>query len=112
MPHYSQIDEVAQTWNFHSIRHDKKMKWTTWKTISIMYSLPALYGADEQLKRVSVNAIQNCEEEYDNTIGRHCDEDVDELCRMIMDEEQLEFPADKRDMCDLYIWGPPYISAD
>lgn len=66
-----------------------------------MYSLPALYGAEDHRKRVCVEAIQNCEEECDTSIGRHCDEDVDELCKLIMDEEEMDFPADKRDICDL-----------
>ena len=56
-----------------------------------MYSMPALYGSEERLKRVSVEAIKNCEDECDATLGRSCDEDVDELCKLVMDETIWNF---------------------
>ncbi len=68
-----------------------------------MYAYPELYGFHNEIKELDQARLDICSQEIVPKNGIPCDEDVCQLCVLIMEEMHLNFPNDPFEMCDLYI---------
>lgn len=69
----------------------------------VMYTVPALYGADEYLQPVEADEIDVCQEECTFVDGLPCDRDMFELFILYMEENGLDEPSDAFEAVDLYM---------
>ncbi|XP_046582807.1 uncharacterized protein LOC124290155 [Haliotis rubra] len=92
-----EIKDVAQTWNFHQIRANKNSDNPSGKP-SVLFSLPQLYGAEDHLKPVCPASLELCRQESTPRGEVNCDPTVHELCTLIMEDMQWQFPDDKKNL--------------
>lgn len=96
------LDRTAQVWNCHRIRRSRTNDLQQGRPM-LMYSLPALYGANDCIKGVNQDAIRLCEAECMRKGNVSCGEILHRLCNLIMEEKGWNMPENPHDMCDLYI---------
>ncbi|XP_070562308.1 uncharacterized protein [Ptychodera flava] len=105
------LDEVSSIWNTHRIRSSRNQNAPSGRPI-LLYSLPELYGADNQLRRVDMQAIQCCEEECVPKGEYPCDVTIFDLCCTIMEESDWDKPSDPYEAATLYALLRSSIRAD
>ena len=88
-------------WNSHRIRRSCKHSAPSGRPMT-MYNLPHLYGTEDFLCPVAYGAIELCKEECMPKDQYSCDEEVYELCSIIMHENNLSRPSDAESAVDLY----------
>ena len=69
----------------------------------MMYTLPELYGFENQLCSVDAHEVQLCEEEKTPKPDHPCDETVKEICYDIMEETGDVMPEDAVRARELYL---------
>ena len=68
-----------------------------------MHLLPALYGTEDYLCPTSSRNIDICQQHCIFRQPKPCDEDLYELCIIIMAENTLAWPVDAYEAIDLYV---------
>ena len=96
------IHEWVQTWNNHRIRHSRHG--TVSGIPDVLYTCPELQGTRDHIQTTSANDIAFCREECIFRGPYPCeDNDVYEMCLMIMRENDLAHPTDTWQALDLYL---------
>ncbi|XP_039617552.1 uncharacterized protein LOC120534210 isoform X2 [Polypterus senegalus] len=96
-----ELNCVSHLWNMHRIRPQRNSNSPHGKPF-IMYTVPHLYGAEDNFCPCSVQDIEVCEEEC-QTRQYPCDQTVFELCCLLMTELQLDPPDKAEEATYLYI---------
>ncbi|KAJ8320136.1 hypothetical protein KUTeg_001723 [Tegillarca granosa] len=68
----------------------------------VMYMLPSSYNTCSYLHDVDQNKVDVCQEECTFRRQQVCDEDIDELCRILMEENVLAEPTIIEEAISLY----------
>ncbi|KAJ8322091.1 hypothetical protein KUTeg_000562 [Tegillarca granosa] len=68
----------------------------------VMYMLPSSYNTRSYLHDVDQNKVDVCQEECTFRRQQVCDEDIDELCRILMEENVLAEPTAIEEAISLY----------
>ncbi|XP_041360504.1 uncharacterized protein LOC121376794 [Gigantopelta aegis] len=96
------IDKVVEVWNSHKIRRSR-FNGLQNATPAVLYCLPHLHGYTDCLCQVEPLDIEvSCDEILDER-ETPCDEDVYELCTILMDENNLSPARDAYAAVDMYI---------
>ncbi|XP_063971427.1 uncharacterized protein LOC135158071 [Lytechinus pictus] len=98
----AELDEVVDVWDRHLIRPSRNVQAPSGRP-NIMFNLPSLYTTRDYLHGVSQERMQACKEEcvFRKTIP--CDEDIFELCCIVMNEVGYEYPRDRHGARLLYV---------
>ena len=96
-----ELDRAVYLWNSHRIR-SSRTDVAPYGRPMLMYSLPYLYGAEDQLFELPVQKIEMCEEECLSKSSYPCDPVVFELCCILMTEKDLSVPEDGEQAVLLY----------
>ncbi|XP_031351071.1 uncharacterized protein LOC116176587 [Photinus pyralis] len=96
-----ELDLVVQEWGAHRITKSKNSISPSGRPI-VMYNLPELYGSEDNLVRVFSASILSCKEEC-LSLKSSCDEDVNDLCNIILSELDMSKPHDPYDAVNLYV---------
>ncbi|KAL3873521.1 hypothetical protein ACJMK2_036627 [Sinanodonta woodiana] len=97
----TELDNAAEVWNTHRIRSN----WTTGLPCDkpvLLYTLSHLYGFDNLICQVDNLDIEVCEEECQAKNDLLCDQDLYELCLILMDENDWNQPEDPYKAVNLY----------
>ncbi|KAG5884206.1 hypothetical protein JTB14_030808 [Gonioctena quinquepunctata] len=94
------LDQVYFEWNTHRIT-GKKTSVAPKGRPFIMFELPELYGTRDYLFPISQDDIQICREEC-KYIEYPCDEDVYNLCKIIIEEKSFSLQNDPFKCVELY----------
>lgn len=88
-------------WNVHKIRRSRNSISPTGRP-TIMFEIPSLYGAQNYMTRVPNFAIEaiscNCK-----ILNYPCDEDLHNLCSILMAENGYKHQSDPYEAMELYI---------
>lgn len=68
-----------------------------------MYALPEMYNVNDCLCPVPLEEIIICESECTPKNGYPCEQNLFELCCIIMDELHLEAPTNSEEAVNLYL---------
>lgn len=101
---YSQkdLDMLAAMWNTHTLSSRSSILHEGNRPL-MLYTLPELYGYENQLCTVNAHEVLLCEEETTPRPEHPCDETVKELCYDIMNETSNIMPEDAGSAKDLYL---------
>lgn len=70
----------------------------------MMYHVPQMYSTHSYLREVQNNMLLVCKEEsVFEDMNLPCDEDLSELCKIIMHENHLLAPKDAFEATNLYV---------
>ena len=69
---------------------------------SLMYRLPHLYGAEDQLCPVTDEKVQLCQQACVFKGDHPCDSDIFELCCILMTEKEMSSPHSGEDAVVVY----------
>lgn len=97
-----EIDEFTKTWNQHLIRPSTNAR-VPFGRPNIMYFMPELYDATDNLHQVTKDRIAVCKQECRFSKAIPCDTDIYELCCILMEENGQEFPQTPDAAVDLYL---------
>ena len=89
-------------WNSHRIQHRTGISDVTGRPHAL-YSAPEMYGAIDQLCAVRGRKVQACLEEVTDLSDSKCDETIQELCEILMEENPWEAPDDVKNAVSLYL---------
>lgn len=95
------MDTVVQEWNVHRISRSRNSASPTGRPI-IMFSAPQIYEARDYKREVSLERLVACKEEC-VVLNFPCDEDVYNLCNIILEEQNLFLTGDPYQAVDVYI---------
>ncbi|KAF3854207.1 hypothetical protein F7725_022262, partial [Dissostichus mawsoni] len=84
------LNEIRHVWNAHRIRPSTNANVPA-GIPNIMYTAPHLWGADDLLVPFS-DDLPTCKESCKFLTSVPCDEDVFDLCTIIMEESGMGFP--------------------
>lgn len=97
----TELDNLAATWNTHSIA-SKNNAIRGGNRPLMMYTLPELYNVDDRLCPVDEDEIVMCEEESVGKPDFPCDKTIKELCLLLLEENNLDFPRDAKEAKFVY----------
>ena len=83
------LDNVQNTWNNHKIRKSPNQNIPNGRP-HLLYSSPHIVGAQNFMCPVTMEEVIICEEECQTIPLHNCDETVDELCQLLVDEQNLQ----------------------
>ena len=96
------LDEIKSMWNTHYIREVRNFEWPPGRP-NVLYFMPEQLGGRSfrfPVNEIDVNARHHfCELPYVNG----CTNETHELVRLIIREEQLEFPSNATEAKNLFI---------
>lgn len=95
------LDDIVRLWNIHHIRASKNQNSPHGRPV-VMYMLPSSYNTRSYLHDVDQNKVDVCQEECTFRRQQVCDEDIDELCRILMEENVLAEPTTIEEAISLY----------
>ena len=99
----SELDDVAKVWNTHRIRPTRNQRAPYGRPI-LMYHTPEMYETERFHCAVSSDKIALCEQEVTGKNVYPCDNDVFELCCLLMEENNLsDAPEDAYEAAYLYV---------
>ncbi|KAG8002324.1 hypothetical protein GBF38_012782 [Nibea albiflora] len=101
-PERDELDEVVTTWNSHRIRA-KAGHGVIGGHPSLMYTLPEMYSAEDNLKAVDMDELALCKEDCTPKSQYPCDDTVFHLCCLLMQEKGWDAPKDAFSAAELYI---------
>ncbi|KAG5880860.1 hypothetical protein JTB14_034269 [Gonioctena quinquepunctata] len=96
------IDKSSVQFVFMDIIQEKKTSVAPKGRPFIMFELPELYGTRDYLFPISQDDIPICKEEC-KYIEYPCDEDVHDLCKIIIQEKSLSLQNDSFKCVELYL---------
>lgn len=88
-----ELDSVKDVWNDHIIRPSRNTRGPSGRP-NVMYSLPDLYQTRNFLFDVPQNEIVLCKEECILRSNVPCDQDVYEMCNILLDRNGYIYPSD------------------
>lgn len=95
------LDEIRDTWNTHRLQSNDNGVGGGKRPV-LLYNLPHLYHAHDHLCPVDEYEINICEEETTSKI-LCADENISELCKILMEEGQMNYPTTATEAKELYI---------
>lgn len=95
------LNEIRHVWNAHRIRPSTNANVPA-GIPNIMYTAPHLWGADDLLVPFSED-LPTCKESCKFLTSVPCDEDMFDLCTIIMEESGMGFPMSRSQALDLYL---------
>lgn len=95
------LNEIRDIWNAHRIWPSKNTNVPS-GIPNVMYLAPRLWGAEDHLVPLS-DDLATCKESCKFLSSVPCDEDMFDLCTIIMEESGLEFPMSRSQALDLYV---------
>ncbi|XP_030609254.1 uncharacterized protein LOC115796912 [Archocentrus centrarchus] len=101
-PIQDELDETAQVWNAHSIRPSKNINIPSGRP-NVMYTLPELYRTRDFICHVEEEHVELCKNECVFRQTKPCDQDVYELCSILMSESHRTPPTDPYQAVNLYM---------
>uniref|UniRef100_A0A8W8K035 Integrase core domain-containing protein n=1 Tax=Magallana gigas TaxID=29159 RepID=A0A8W8K035_MAGGI len=96
------LDELAAMWNTHTISSSVNRLREGNRPL-MMYTLPELFGCENQLCPVNTHEVNLCEEETTPKPEHPCDDTVKELCFDIMEETGDVMPDNAFSAKELYL---------
>ncbi|KAL3857639.1 hypothetical protein ACJMK2_012286 [Sinanodonta woodiana] len=97
----TELDNAAEVWNTHRIRSNRTTGLPCDKPV-LLYTFSHLYGFDNLICQADNLDIEVCEEECQAKNDLPCDEDLYELCLILMDENDWNQPEDPYEAVNLY----------
>lgn len=96
-----ELDSVAEVWDNHIIRPTTNQNVPFGRPI-IMFSAPELYNVQDYKTLIENDQIRICKEEalFRKTVP--CDQDIYDMCMLLMDENNMQYPTDAYKALDLY----------
>ncbi len=103
------LDEVVALWNCHKIRRYRNQVAPAGRPM-MMYSCPELFGKVDCSQEVDPQKLLLCQAECSRKARSPClDNDIYELCCLILAETGLNAPEDPQQASELYIYLREYI---
>lgn len=96
-----ELDKVQEVWDTHNIAPSRNVNLPHGKP-NIMYYVPELYGCEDYLVSAADDEVALCKNDSTFRKSLPCDEDVFNLCCIIMNEQHLNVPCDAVSALDLY----------
>ena len=96
------LDATARVWDSHIIRPSKNEKVPHGRP-NVMYCVPELYGSEDLLCAVTEEDMDEYKQSCTFRSSVACDEDVFELCIILMKEHNMKPPKDAYQALDLYL---------
>ncbi|XP_051782603.1 uncharacterized protein LOC127527557 [Erpetoichthys calabaricus] len=97
----AELDDVVAIWNRHRMRANPSAILPSGKPF-LLYTLPELFGYQDELVFVDHLETEVCEEESIPKNEYPCDPDIHELCCILMEENGFSMPSDPFDAVTLY----------
>ena len=91
------------TWNSHRIRAKAGYGVIEGIYSTLMYMLPEMYSAEDNLKAVDMDELALCKKECIPKSQYPCDDTVFDLCCLLMWEKGWDAPKDAFSAAELYI---------
>lgn len=95
------LNEIRDVWNAHRIRTSKNTNVPS-GIPEVMYLAPHLWGAEDLIIPFN-DDLTTCKESCKFLTSVPCDEDMFDLCTIIMEESGLEFPTSRSQALELYL---------
>jgi hypothetical protein len=95
------LDEVATVWDFHSIRYVKNQRCHHGKPF-VMFTLPELFDSRDCLYPLHHGKLDLCREECSDSVSICRDEDIFELCSILLLEQNWSYPDNANEATLLY----------
>ncbi|KAJ8303145.1 hypothetical protein KUTeg_019541 [Tegillarca granosa] len=95
------LDNFVEIWNTHAMSGGLNIRGGNRPIM--LYTLPELYDKQQCLCNVDEREIEICAEETTPKQYYPCDETVRDLCLLLMEENEFEFPKDAENAKKLYI---------
>lgn len=100
----SELNIIAQTWKGHRIRKAKNQRTPNgWPLV--LYNFPELFGKEDFLWEVEEIKVDLCKEQC----IEKSEEELLELCHLVMEEHGWNNPANAQEAIELYILLSPII---
>ncbi|KAI7801287.1 hypothetical protein IRJ41_003539 [Triplophysa rosa] len=96
-----QLDDIATVWNAHRIRPSANCN-VPCGIPNIMFMAPQLWGTEDFIVQPDSD-LQIAQEACMFLSAIPCDEEVFDLCTILMEEQNLRFPSDRREAFELYV---------
>ncbi|XP_065129177.1 uncharacterized protein [Paramisgurnus dabryanus] len=96
-----ELNELRDVWNAHRIRPSKNTNVPCGKP-DVMFMAPHLWGVEDLIVPLTED-LNACKENCKFLSSVPCDEDVFDLCTIIMEESDLQFPSTRTQALDLYL---------
>ncbi|KAA0701668.1 hypothetical protein E1301_Tti021486 [Triplophysa tibetana] len=97
-----ELDEIATVWNAHRIRPSTNCN-VPCGIPNIMFMAPQLWGTEDFIVQQDSDHLQIAQEACMFLSAIPCDEEVFDLCTILMEERNLRFSSDRRDAFELYV---------
>ena len=104
----SELNIIAQTWNGHRIRKAKNQRTPNGRPL-VLYNFPELCGTEDFLWEVEEIKVDLCKEQCIEKSEVPCNEELLELCHLVMEEHGWNNPANAQEAIELYILLSPII---
>ncbi|KAA0713809.1 hypothetical protein E1301_Tti015558 [Triplophysa tibetana] len=96
-----ELNELQDVWNAHRIRPSKNTN-VPCGIPDVMFMAPHLWGVEDLIVPLTED-LNTCKENCKFLSSVPCDEDVFDLCTIIMEESGLQFPSTRTQALDLYL---------
>ena len=96
------LDSMTDVWDSHIIRPSRNQNVPSGRP-NVMFSVPELYGTENYMVPVEDDEIEVCSENAVFRGAMSCDEDVYNMCILIMTEQNLTLGNDAYEALDLYL---------
>ncbi|ESO91514.1 hypothetical protein LOTGIDRAFT_153956 [Lottia gigantea] len=101
-PEGDELDSVTEVWDNHIIRPTTNQHVPSGRPI-VMFSAPELYNVQDYKTLIENNQILICREETMFRKAIPCDEDIYDICMLLMIENAMQYPTDAYKALDLYL---------
>ncbi|CAH0563093.1 unnamed protein product [Brassicogethes aeneus] len=96
-----ELDQIVYEWNTHSISGSRNAVSPRGRPV-IIFELPELYHTTNFLCDFDNQLIEACEREC-QYFKMPCETDIYELCKILMNEKNIEIPQDAYAAAELYL---------
>lgn len=87
----NELDEIARVWDHHVIRTLPRQNVPSGRP-NVMYEVPQLYGTHDCINQIISQEVQACRDECIFRDVMPFDEDVTELCMIIIRQNNMRVP--------------------
>ena len=95
-----ELDEIKAVWNSHRIRPTKNPNVPS-GIPDMMFTVPQLWFSEDLI--VPHNDLDDCKQACKFLSSVPCDEDIFDLCSIVMSESGLSFPTNKSQAQEFYL---------
>lgn len=85
-----ELNNIRNAWNVHCIRSSKNTN-VPYGTPDVMFMAPPLWDEEDHIVPLKTDDLTSCNCKFLNSVP--CDEDMFDLCTLIMEETGLQFPS-------------------